>query len=83
MKLAQATLGQSVALARLEMLNTNRGKTKDLGYLRTEEQTYKTRESQQSGNNLLHKILNAHKISAESRMRQTICIRSKGGQFIL
>ena len=36
-KLAQATLGKYLALARLEMLNTNRGKTTDLGYLRTEE----------------------------------------------
>ena len=81
-KLGQATLGQSLALARLEMLNTNRGKTTDLGYLRAEEHTHKTRGSQQPGHNILHKTLNAHKISV-GKQDETICTRSKGCQFIL
>jgi hypothetical protein len=82
-ELVQATLGQSLALARLEMLNTIRGKTTVLGYLRrTEEHTYKTRESQQPGHNILHKTLNPHKISV-GKQNETFWTRSKGGQFIL
>jgi len=81
-KLAQATLGQSLALTRVEMLNTNRGKTTDFGYLRAEEHTYKTRKSQQPGHNILHKTLNAHTVSV-GKQDETMCTRSKGSQFIL